>query len=67
LPDNLEALAKFEKSQLGVNIASCGTFNVIKGQTGEVTSTEGLEDFITPIKLPKVAKAIMSADKILWY
>jgi predicted peroxiredoxin len=67
LPDNLEALARFERDELGVNIASCGTFNVIKGYTENVTSKQGLEDFITPVDLSGAAEAIMSADKILVY
>ena len=67
LPDNLEQLARFEKDQLGVNIASCATFNVIDGLTSSVEDTTGLEDFITPVKLPQAAEALMAADKILYF
>jgi predicted peroxiredoxin len=64
LPDNLEQLARFEKTQLGVNIVSCGTFHVIDGAGKSVADTAGIEDFIVPVKLPQAAAAILGADKI---
>ena len=64
LPDNLEQLARFEKTQLGVNIVSCGTFHVIDGAGKSVEDTAGIEDFIVPVKLPQAAAAILGADKI---
>ena len=67
LPDNLEQFARFLKDQLGVVIASCATFNVIDGLAKSLDDTEGLEDFIVPVKLPQAAQALMAADKILYY
>ena len=67
LPDNLEQLARFEKDQLGVNIVSCATFNVIDGLASSVDDTSKLEDFIIPVKLPQAAEALMAADKILYF
>ena len=64
LPDNLEQLARFEKDRLGVNIVSCGTFHVIDGAGKALDDTSGIEDFITPIKLPQAGEALLSADKI---
>jgi len=64
LPDNLEQLARFEKDKLGVNIVSCGTFHVIDGTGKTLDDTSNIEDFITPVKLPQAAEAILSADKI---
>jgi predicted peroxiredoxin len=64
LPDNLEQLARFEKDKLGVNIVSCGTFHVIDGAGKTLDDTSNIEDFITPIKLPQAAEAILGADKI---
>ena len=67
LPDNLEQLARFEKDQLGINIVSCATFNVIDGLAPTVNDTTGQEDFITPVKLPQAAEALMDADKLLYF
>jgi hypothetical protein len=67
LPDNLEQLARFEKDSLGVNIASCGTFHVIDGFAKTIDDTSQIEDFITPVKLPQAAEALLGADKILYY
>jgi predicted peroxiredoxin len=64
LPDNLEQLARFEKDQLGVNIVSCGTFHVIDGAGKAIDDTSGIEDFITPIKLPQAGEALLGADRI---
>ncbi len=67
LPDNLEQFARFVKGNLGVNIASCATFNVIDGLSSSLDDTENLEDFIMPIQLPQAAEALMAADKILYF
>jgi len=67
LPDNLEQLARFVKDRLGVQIASCATFNVIDGLASSVDDTSRLENFITPVKLPQAAEALMLADKILYF
>ncbi len=64
LPDNLEQLARFEKEKLGVTIVSCGTFHVIDKAGTTIEDTANIEDFITPIKLPQAAEAIVTADKI---
>ena len=64
LPDNLEQMARFESDKLGVNIVSCGTFHVIDGAGKTLDDTSNIEDFITPVKLPQAAEAILSADKI---
>jgi hypothetical protein len=64
LPNNLEQLARFEKDKLGVNIVSCGTFHVIDGAGKTLDDLSNIEDFITPVKLPQAAEAILAADKI---
>ena len=64
LPDNLAELARFEKDKLGVNIVSCGTFHVINGVGKTIEDTSNIEDFVTPVKLPQAAQAILTADKI---
>jgi len=64
LPDNLEQMARFEKEKLGVNIVSCGTFHVIAGAGKTIDDKSGLEDFITLVKLPQAAEAMLGADKI---
>ena len=63
LPDNLEQLARFLKSQLGVHICSCGTFHVIDGVGKDLDDVSNSEDFIVPLKLPDAAQALLSADK----
>ncbi|KUO73583.1 MAG: hypothetical protein APF81_05075 [Desulfosporosinus sp. BRH_c37] len=67
LPDNLELMARFVKDQLGVNIVSCATFNVIDGISKNLEDTSQMEDFIVPVKLPLAAQALISADKILYF
>jgi len=67
LPDNLELMARFEKDKLDVNIASCGTFHVIDGFAKAIDDKSNIEDFITPVKLPQAAEALLGADKILYY
>jgi hypothetical protein len=46
---------------------SCATFNVIDGIAPNIDDTIGLEDFITPVKLPQATEALMTADKILYF
>ncbi len=67
LPGNLEQMARFEKEELGVTIASCGTFHVIDGFATEIEDKSNIEDFIVPLKLPQATEAIFEADKILYY
>ena len=67
LPDNLEQMARFQKDQLGVTIASCATFHVIGGFAESVDDTSNIEDFIVPVKLPDAWGAIDGADKVLYY
>jgi hypothetical protein len=67
LPDNLEQMARFQKEQLGVNLFSCGTANVIDGFAKEIEDTSNVEDFIVPLKLPQVWEAYAGADKILFW
>ncbi len=67
LPENLELMARFVKDELGVNIVSCGTFNVIDGISKDLDDTSEMEDFITPVKLPEAAQALLGADKILYF
>lgn len=67
LPDNLEQMARFQKEQLGVNIFSCGTANVIDGIASEIEDTSNIEDFIVPKKLPQVWAGYAEADKILFW
>ncbi len=63
LPDNLEQMARFEKDKLGVNIVSCGTFHVIDGAGKSIDDKSNIEDFVTPVRLPQAAEAILGADK----
>jgi hypothetical protein len=67
LPDNLEQMARFQKEQLGVDIFSCGTANVIDGIASEIEDTSNIEDFIVPLKLPQVWAGYAEADKILFW
>ncbi|MDR3601304.1 MAG: hypothetical protein P4L49_12625 [Desulfosporosinus sp.] len=67
LPDNLELMARFVKNQLGINIVSCATFNVIDGISKNLDDTSQMEDFIMPVKLPQAAQALLSADKIIYF
>jgi predicted peroxiredoxin len=67
LPDDLEALARFEKEQLGVDILSCGTFHVIDGFATAINDTTEIVDFVTPVEVPDAVNAALSADKILYF
>lgn len=67
LPDNLEQMARFQKDQLGVTIASCATFHVINGFAENVDDTLNIEDFIFPVKLPDAWGALDGADKVLYF
>ena len=64
LPDNLEQLARFENTQLGITIASCGTFNVIDGFAGSIDDKSKIEDFIVPLTVPQASDALLNADKV---
>ena len=64
LPDNLEQLARFENKQLGITIASCGTFHVIDGFAGSINDKSNIEDFIVPLTVPQAAEALLNADKV---
>ncbi|RLB68914.1 MAG: hypothetical protein DRH04_06085, partial [Deltaproteobacteria bacterium] len=66
LPDNLEQMARFQKDQLGVTIASCATFHVIGGFASSVDDTSNIEDFVVPVQLPNAWGALDGADKILY-
>ena len=67
LPDNLEQMARFQKDQLGVTIASCATFHVMGGFAESVDDTSNIEDFIVPAKLPDAWGAIDGAEKVLYF
>jgi predicted peroxiredoxin len=67
LPDDLEALARFEKEQLGVDILSCGTFHVIDGFAIAINDTREIVDFVTPVEVPDAVNAALGADKILYF
>ena len=67
LPDNLEQMARFQKAQLGVNIYSCGTANVLDGFAKTIDDTSNIEDFVTPLKLPQVWQGYVEADKIIFW
>ncbi len=67
LPDNLESMARFVKDKLGVNIVSCATFNVVDGISKDLDDVSQIEDFVTPVKLPEAAQALLQADKILYF
>ena len=67
LPDNLEQMARFQKDQLGVNIASCATFHVMNGFAESVDDTSNIEDFVVPAKLPDAWEAIDGANKVLYF
>jgi predicted peroxiredoxin len=67
LPDNMELMARFVKDELGVNIVSCATFNVIDGISRDLDDVSEMEDFIVPVKLSEAAQALLEADKILYF
>ena len=67
LPDNLEQMARFQKDQLGVQIFSCGTANVLDGIAGKIEDVSAVEDFIVPLKLPQVWQGYAEADKIIFW
>ena len=67
LPDNLEQMARFQQDQLGVNIYSCGTANVLDGFSKTIEDTSNVEDFITPLRLPQVWQGYVEADKIIFW
>lgn len=63
LPDNLEQLARFVNKQLGITIASCGTFHVIDGFASSISDKSNIEDFVIPLTVPQAAEALFNADK----
>lgn len=67
LPDDLEQMARFVKDQLGVNIVSCATFNVIDGLADSIDDTSKMEDFIVPVALPQAGAALLGSDKIIYF
>ena len=67
LPGNPGKLACFENDELGVNIASCGTFHVIDGFATAVDDKSKIDDFVALAKLLQAAAAILGADKILHF
>ncbi len=64
LPNDLGALARFCKEQLGVTVASCGTFHVIDGFAKAIDDKSNVEDFIVPVTVPQAGEALMNADKV---
>ena len=64
LPDDLGQLARFEKEQLGINIASCGTFHVVDGFAAAIEDKSNIEDFIAPLTVPQAFGALLKADKV---
>lgn len=64
LPDNLEKLARFLSGNLGITIASCGTFHVIDGFAETIDDRSNIEDFIVPLKVPQAVEALLSADRV---
>lgn len=67
LPEDLEGMARFVSTELGVEIASCGTFHVIDGFASQIEDKSNIEEFITPVKLPQAADTMLSADRIFYY
>ncbi len=67
LPDNLEQMARFQKEQLGVEIQSCGTANVLEGFAKSIEDVSNIDDFFVPRKLPQVWANYAEADKILFW
>ena len=66
LPDNLEQLARFLNSELGVAFYSCGTFNALTEEVTSIEDIKDVEDFITPLKIPDAVGAGLNADKVIW-
>lgn len=66
LPDNLEQLARFLNSELGVNFYSCATFNMAMEEVTTIDELKDVEDFITPLKVPDALDAALNADKVIW-
>ncbi len=59
-----EQLARYEKEEMGVNVASCGTYEVVKGFAKTIDDKTNVEDFIDILELPEVMNAILEADKV---
>jgi len=65
LPDNLEMLARFLNSELGVDFYCCGTFNAVMEGVTNIEEVKDVEDFITPLKIPDALGAYMGADVVI--
>ena len=65
LPDNLELLARFLNSELGVSFYSCGTFNAVMEGVTHIDEVKDVEDFITPLKISDALGAYMDADVVI--
>lgn len=66
LPDNLELLARYLNSELGVQFYSCGTFNAVMEGVRYIEDVRGVEDFITPLKIPDAVGAGLNADRTIF-
>ncbi len=66
LPDNLELLARYLNSELGVQFYCCGTFNAVMEGVSNIDKVEDIEDFITPLKIPDALGAGLGADRIIF-
>lgn len=67
LPSDLEALARFEEEQLGVEIVSCGTFHVIDGFATSLSDRSGVVPFIRPLTVPEAVTLLLEADRLIYY
>jgi len=66
LPGNLELLARYLNSELGVQFYSCGSFNMVMEGVTSIEEVKDVEDFITPLKIPDALGAGLGADKIIF-
>lgn len=66
LPDNLEQLARYLNSVLGVQFYSCGSFNAVMEGVTSIEGVKDVEDFITPLRILDAVGAGLGADKIIF-
>lgn len=66
LPDDLESLARFLNSELGVKFYCCGTFCMVTEEVTTIDELKDVEDFITPLKVSDALDAGLNADKVIW-
>lgn len=66
LPDNLELLARFLHTELGVDFYCCGSFNAVMENVTDIDKVEDVEDFITPLKIPDAVGAGLNADRTIF-